>query len=743
MTSEKLSKDNLKKLAALQTDMAKHRLWLIALSTLIFLLAYVLLPLILLVHERNLLLVQESHDLQYDLLNMALQMYGLDSALSYVVAPLAVLFALAGFAFLYRMNTLDFYESEPFTRLQRYMLICVNNLLIFTPILVVSTVIAMLFTLLFGGVRLLVYFEIVFQMMRLFLLFFSVNGIATLAAVLSGNLVIAVLLTTLFTLAELFIRLLFMACGETYFTTLNQTLNVFGYFGGFTSPLVFDTLHIYGNGYAFTMLPTSKQLVVYASVVPYLAIMGVIGLIGFTAAYFAYRNRKLENTGRGLCYPIAESVVKIVIAVVVGGFSGIIIDSTVGTVHKNVSPVFWLIVVLSVALTCGVGEVIFAKNIRAVKKRAWQIPVCVAICFVLLYSYKFDVYGYDSYVPNPSEVKSAALSHGQIYYDSAQDSGTSLPDARTFGMQGMESVLMRMQLTGDQVNALCEAAKSAMAKQRHYAIFASIYEGDISDQEYDFYDVSVVYRLKNGREVTRHMAIPHDIDSSLMDRIINTEEYRAGRFDLDGFESVIRDDDYMKKSAATAIYEYGGVQDSTSLDREHAIGLAEAYRADAKMYGFSFAKANRSIGTLNFEVRTRWEYAYDYYSDGLPIYPEFKKTIAYLKELDIYHDPSYEPEEVDHFVVYRSEQPGYDWDLYNEDENTVEYVKREQVEALCRDFLPDTYVGDWYRDKGDDDRLCVNAVLNDKYESYVYGYIERNKAPAFLKKDVSLMEETE
>ncbi len=742
MTSEKLSKDNTRNPLALQIDMAKHRLWLIALSGLAFFMFYVLIPLIALVHSRNILILQENAFIRTELLNEALSLYGLDSEwLSLAVAALAVLFAMAGFSYLYRMNALDFYESEPFTRWERFLHICVNNLVIFTPLLIASTVIAMLFTLIFGGLRLIVYLEIAIEMVRLFVLFFAVSGMATLAAVLSGNLVIAVMLMGFLTFVELFIRLLFTACGETYFTTVNSTLGLFGGFGGLTSPLVMDIAHLSGKSYAYTYYPTSRQLGVYTTgVAPYLLAMALVGIVGFVAAYYAYKNRKLENTGRGLCYPFAESVVKIIIAVIVGVFAGILIDSMVDTVHKNFSLIFFFIVILAVVLTCTIGEVIFAKNIRMALKRAWQMPVCIVVSIVILYGFKLDVFGYDSYVPDPSQVESAAFSYGQIYYDTVTNETYYYDETGDFSFD-IGSSLTRMHLTGASLDALCEVAKIAMPAQRNFVIAISGYNEYMDTAEYNLYDVSVVYRLKNGKEVTRHMAVPQDIDEGLMNTIIGSDEFKAGRYDLDGFAAHIENPRYMQKSTATAYYEYGGMQDQTSLDEEQALRLAEAYRKDLVNYDFTFAKEHKAIGTLNLEITTRWDRGSDYYSDAMAIYPSYKNTIKYLKKLKIYHDASYKADEVDHFQLYLSDQTGYDWETYYyEDGNIIEYVKDDQIKALCKVFCSDTYTGDWYPNE-DEDRIYLSAVLSDGNDSYVYGYIPRDKAPAFLKKDVAKMEE--
>ncbi|MBQ7677254.1 MAG: hypothetical protein IJT32_03370, partial [Lachnospiraceae bacterium] len=524
MTSEKLLKDNGRHLIALQLDMFAHRIWLVAISGLTFFMLYFVVPLVVLMHTRNIQLIQQDKWIHTTLLNEALALYGTGAEWnSIAVFILAIMFAFSGFAFLYKMRSLDFYESEPFTRGQRYLMILANNMLIFLPVLVVSTVVGVFITLIFGGIRLIVYFEILLQMIRLAFLFFAVSGVATLAAVLSGNIVIAILLMGFLTFVELFVRLLFTGCAETYFTTINSTFDMFGFFGGITSPIIYDAVNFTGTSYAYSGTPTSVQLPVYLGMLPHLIVLVIIGAAAFAGGYFVYEFRKLEHTGRGLCYPFAESVVKIVIAILVGLSTGLVTDLVMETQFVNASFVFLLLVVLSVALTCTIGEIIFAKSLHAFKKRAWQIPACIAFCFVLLFCFKLDAFGYDKYVPKASEVESAALTCGQMYYDEGLSSDGPMG---LFGESDLffdyGSLLNRMELQGPQVEALCEIAKTAMKKQRQIATASRDYDYYTGGANYEVYDVSVLYRLKNGRKVTRHMAIPYEIDESLMNTVVDS-----------------------------------------------------------------------------------------------------------------------------------------------------------------------------------------------------------------------------
>ena len=118
--------------------------------------------------------------------------------------------------------------------------------------------------------------------------------------------------------------------------------------------------------------------------------------------------------------------------------------------------------------------------------------------------------------------------------------------------------------------------------------------------------------------------------------------------------------------------------------------------------------------------------------------------IRYLKENELYHEPFYEPEEVHHFQMYLMDQTDYE---YGDDtayasytESIVEYSEEEQIEALCKVFRPDVYSGDWYSDADADD-IYVYAILNDNYMNSVYGMIPRDKAPAFLKRDLLKLKE--
>lgn len=748
MTSEKLLKDSGRNFIALQLDMLTHRIWLAALSGLTFFMLYFVVPLVVLLHTRSIQIIQQDKWLRTTLLNTALQLYGTDAQWnSFAVFILAVLFAFSGFAYLYKMRSLDFYESEPFTRWQRFLMISVNNMLIFLPVLAAATAVGMLVTLIFGGIRLVVYFEIALQMARLAILFFAVCGAATLAAVLSGNIVIAILMMGFLTFIELFVRLLFTACGESYFTTVNSTLSMMDFMGGITSPTVYDTMHLTGFSYAFNGTPTSMQLPLYAGMIPHLFVLVIMGAVAYAGAYFAYRYRKLEHTGRGLCYPFAESIVKVAIALMVGMYTGLITDIVMETQFVNFSFAFLLLVVLTVTLTCVIGEIIFAKSIHAFNKRIWQIPVCIAVCFVVLYIFKLDAFGYDRYVPAASEVASASLSNGDGYY--TDDGPTRVMGEHDLTFE-YPSLLSRMELQGPQVEALCEIAKVGMQKQREIATAQKDYDYYMGNASYEVYDAFVLYRLKNGKKVTRHIAIPYDIDESLMNAVIDSDRYKTARFDTGFIRQLVHNPAYMKRVTVTASYEYGGTTKSKVLDADRIADFLNAYEKDLSAYDYSLARTKQAAGAVHIEFNTRAVGVSDFYPDGFTVYDSYRNTIAYLKEQELYHGTGYKPKEIAYFEMYLTDQmndeqtEAFNESLmaegvtyaYDSDLNIRNYADKDQIKALCKVFRCMAVYGDWYPQMESEENYYLYAHLDDAGGNAVYGAVPKKDAPAFLKKDL-------
>ena len=73
-----------------------------------------------------------------------------------------------------------------------------------------------------------------------------------------------------------------------------------------------------------------------------------------------------------------ESVIKCIIAAAAGLFAAIITDEMMGTIY-GVTFFGFIVIAIVVSLVCLVGEVILSLSIAGVKRRLWQLPLCIGI----------------------------------------------------------------------------------------------------------------------------------------------------------------------------------------------------------------------------------------------------------------------------------------------------------------------------------------------------------------------------
>lgn len=726
MISEPSSVNKRRSIIDLQQNMITHRIWVVALAGLLFFIFYVAIPLIAFV---NTMANNTDENMQVMLArDTASTFYGISALwLSIVVGVMAVIFSIQGFAWLYKTRSVDFYESAPFSRLQRYLMIAANNLLIFSALLIVATFVGVNLSFLFGGLTFGVFGDIVFEMFRLWVLFFAVSGIGTLAAVVSGTTVIAVLLMLYATLFEPGVNFILGLCRETYFTTVIIGLPTGG-LHGITTPIFFDISHMMEvQAKAMQSKDKADVLLSYLFGLRWEALILLVGLAAYAIGYAAYRARKSEHAGKGICFSYAESVVKMSIAIMGGLYAAFAIDVISDTAH-HIFPVLSIAFLIFISsIICLICEIIFAKNVKGALKRLWQLPICLGASLFILYAYKLDFFGYDRYVPAMSMIESAGFCYGEISSDGSID-------------EGCGSELFTMHLEDEQIQALRKIAKQGMRFRRE-----NIKGGNLiynPDYVQTGWDATVLYRLKDGREVKRLLLIPFDVDPKLMNVVVGSTDYKRSAYCLDGMHQTLE----RAKTGRSQIqinYEYGLYSHTAALSVEDAEEFLQAYARDLEKYNFQYARDERAIGMVDLNVESQsQDMEYSYYFDYYDIYADYEETINVLAKLGLYVEEKVELDKVTSVLV---DVPVDESDaMYQEQTPQIEFTDPGQIEVLVDATDLKGIYGDWVKGKDYKDYYSVTILFveNEKVEAYnpSYGTIRKEDAPKFLKKAMTAYE---
>lgn len=307
-----------------------------------------------------------------------------------------------------------------------------------------------------------------------------VFAIAVIASMVSGNVVIAMLTapTMNFILPLFVISLLYY--GEMYLYGFTAT-------GGLTdiaihlSPvLLLINDSYFGSASDFN----AKWVVIYIIAAILLSLLG----------YFFYKKRKLERAGDAYVFDFIKYIVVFFFVYFAATFFGALFSNN-------------MVIAMAIGVVIGfmVGWMIANKTFRIFNLKALKALIIYAVIIVaIVLGFRFDITGYAKRTPALSNIETAAIQNGNIYY-SFEDRWGSIEFSEE------------------------ENIKHIVALQKEIV--------DKRDTTYEVSDgsgwtyVYIDYTLKNGRHLERsYTSIPTSVitDSADMKALYESDEYRSG-----------------------------------------------------------------------------------------------------------------------------------------------------------------------------------------------------------------------
>ena len=292
----------------------------------------------------------------------------------------------------------------------------------------------------------------------------------------------------------------------------------------------------------------------------------------------------------------------------------------------------------------------------------------MAIVLLIFLLFLFDAAGYDRFVPDPDKVEDAALycTNDDIVHISDEgkyDDNNSFPE-KYMHLTNVEDVIALAKYGQEYTRitkgnpALFPSGKLSGGRDSYEGANGGIEDGS-SDIPADgsglpenstglpagqagnnvktSWNFKVLYRMKNGKTISRAFMIPSDVDPAMMDAVTGTKEYREGT-------SNIYHDKYMREAlgeSAKIQLSYTNGSDFLSgpfIDEKDYEEFRNAYTLDLEQYSFSFARQNRPIGSLGVSASMISE------RDDIPavsysVYSSYSHTIDFLKKKGCWLEP--------------------------------------------------------------------------------------------------------
>lgn len=667
----------------------KTRVWTLAISILIFFFS---------------LIVATAMMISFNLYEGSAYSYKADLALNFIsyidvknpffgmiFIVLALVMAMSGFSYLYSKKKVDMYHSLPVKREVLYFIKIINGILIVLIPFIICEIVASLLILANTG-EIIVITSALWSIAEWTLLFIMSYFLTVFSIMLTGNMLIGIL-----------------ACGffSFYFPLISLVLK--GYQSTF-----FDTY--YTSGFIIeNVLPNMSSFMLMFNIFELKWLTRIIIVILASIAFlfinlFIYKKRASEAAGKSVSFNVIKLPIKSMMVIFMS-----ILMYLLGYEVMNDSIGWGLFgLIVSGAITHCVMEIIYNQDFKKIFAKKIELLVLIIISIFIAAAFQFDIFGYDSYIPSASQIKSTAVisnlleSNSEQYYNKVEI---------TDGYYNYSFVdvdyASDSKVEADLIKKMDIQNKDAVLELARQGIEAAKYDLEMYG---NFDKVLISYKLKNGRTVGRVYYVDLDQSTSGLSSIYADESYKKSIYpilsenpekivsvDFNGIMNndthiVFHDDEWKKKFVETYKNELMNLDYETKLK---SYPFASIRFNDDFMEG-----ALRNYAGFNYTsdsttaVNSKWEnvYANSLESVGFyPIYPEFKETLALLKEMDvevIYKFPAEYVESID--VSYN------DWENNDPDNNI------EEVESYSSETTPKTFT-----DKKDIEDILDKLVICD------------------------------
>ena len=674
----------------------------------------------------------------------------------------AVVSAVQGFSWLSSRKKIDFSLGMPVKRNKRFLVIWLNGIFLY----VIPYLSGLLISILIAAGNKAANAQVIEVALQAFGLHFGVYiglyHLAILAVMLTGNIVVTGLGLAVLCGYEYLVRMVDYGYRCLFF-------KYFSYYGYREFP-VLSPIGIY------TELADSNGYGVKADA------GWIIGLIVFgigtgLLAYFCYLKRPAEAAGKAMTFELTKPVIKILLVVPIALMLGLIVSDSIGfDPFKNMDGIGYLIVAigLGIVIGCCAIQVIYEFDIKGALHKKRHIVLSGVLTAFIFMLYRYDLTGFDSYVPDAGKVESAAFIPsgydtvgGDRSYYSYLDSGFAYTSAEDYSEK-------HMILTN--VADVCELAECSIAEYDKIDTYSDEYLEESGSWPY----ATVIYRLKNGNKVYRQLWVNVEDEKTceLLDRIIGSKEFKNGYFMACSEEF----DQFLESNSQyTVKATYGNLVYQKKMSKSDLRELLEAYRKDAEMTNFTQIKENIPIGAVKIEVEQQASEGYPGSSTyigeyGINIYPVYANCISYLKEHGYYMEKQLELEDVIQIQVINQNSEAYEklWDkqltsagadtilqdadntqlgLYSSDYSDIntrvqmDYTQREEIEEIISNIYPQDLIF-WRWDNGTHLEYDYEVRVYLKSESDVgkdydlwasYGFVE-GKVPEFVIHDTAFKE---
>ena len=323
------------------------------------------------------------------------------------------------FRYMHSRKESDFYDSLPVLRQEHFILNCANSFTTFAGISAVTLALELLIINLYGIGNSLVTKACIWNYITMLLCFLASWVTGTLAMIMTGNLMIALLGYGVFSVYfPIILNNLIPVFSEVYFDTyyLMPTFTKFNWS---------ELLEFISPTYLmYKMINFRTEFWEFASHGKYFLATIIFILIVGILAFILHKKRPAESAGRAMAFEKANSYIRVLIVIPIALYGGILFKEI-----TYVASDAWLIfgVIFTGLIIHCIMQAIFEFDVRSIFTKKRQLLLSYVICIGFISIFYFDIFQYDDYLPDVSKVNNIFIDVDNVrgYYDYDNRNGLS------------------------------------------------------------------------------------------------------------------------------------------------------------------------------------------------------------------------------------------------------------------------------------------------------------------------------
>lgn len=559
---------------------------------------------------------------------------------------LGVLSAINGFSYLHSRNKVDFYHSLPVKREKLFLIQGIASMLCF----IIPSLISMILMMLLGGMRGLFSLEALGGAAAVFgisvLFFLLAYGTGALAMLLTGRILVGILGAGTFLVYAVIIDFLMIGFRRSYYYTLSISEQRYTLSEWLSLP-----------GAAITI---GEQMVMgdtfWVSVLLALPVIILLGLL----CVWLYRKRPSEAAGRSMAFAKSANVIKILLVVPASLVVGLLFLQTINTGSD-----FWLVfgLIFGLLVFYGIIQMIYQMDFRSIFAQKHHIIIAAVAVGVIVSVFRFDLMGYDSYLPKQEDLQGINVYTGGIYPMQA--------DGR-FSEEVLDDYPIGMS---DEIYGMSEDLVNAAA---------NLDEKGRLDNESDYLQVYIQYNLNSGKKVRRTYSVSADDMKEDFKALLGNDKF------LD-MVCPIRTQDLEKikdVNITNWIVRDGAITDGSEREEK----FLKALQQDTREMDGNIISEEEPLASIYYTYENEdrpWAYGGDMMQTF--IYPEFTRTLEVLKEYDIDVDGALEYADVSKVIVRTIDENRGEY----KEEIEAEYTEKKDIEKILPKLVDSNMISMW------------------------------------------------